>query len=323
MTRQKVEYLIVGAGLAGLTAGQLLRKGGGAVLVLERLDLTVKNKPCTGAMPYSLFESFEKIFDRDFEHLIKQKNITAETKKRDGTKLIAPTQACTVIRKELDRQLVDCYVGAGGALKDCIRIQKIDFANNIVYCFDDRNKEKLEIAYDKLIGADGACSSVRYRLTRKAPRLSTGLVSFVKPVTSHSIFMGYKVKRSFGWYFPVGEFANIGFVYEPEPGMYSYDFLKKTFFDFAKECGVALTSYQGGITPVGNDIFLEKDNCYFAGDAAGLIRCEDFSGIEIAVQSGYTLAECLLQGKSYTNAMQSLTQELLDIYNKPSVYYMV
>ena len=306
----------MGAGVAGLVTGHRLRGVGSSVLVLERLDLALKDKPCSGIIAYSSFEIFEKTFGRDFYHLIKVKSPNMVSVRWDGTRKIIPTPVGGVIRKEFDRQLADCYMDAGGALKDCIRIQQIDFENHIVYCFDDRNKEKLEIAYDKLIGADGACSSVRYRLTHKPPRLVTGLMTVAESSSAEILFEQYEKPHSYEWYIPIGKIAYIGFLYETKPEAFSYNFLKKTLFNYAKERGVSVTSWRGYIMPTGNDIFLEKDDCYFVGDAAGLIDSSSYGGIEIAFMSAGILAECLINKKSYTHEMKSLVTNLLKIYDK-------
>ena len=50
MKRIHVDFLIVGAGLAGSVAGFLLKKAGADVLALELLDAKTKEKLCGGIM---------------------------------------------------------------------------------------------------------------------------------------------------------------------------------------------------------------------------------------------------------------------------------
>ena len=53
MKRIRVDFLIVGAGLAGSVAGFLLKKAGADVLALELLDAKTKEKlcvPCAGQL---------------------------------------------------------------------------------------------------------------------------------------------------------------------------------------------------------------------------------------------------------------------------------
>ena len=62
MKRIRVDFLIVGAGLAGSVAGFLLKKAGADVLALELLDAKTKEKLCGGIMNKRALTHVAKVF---------------------------------------------------------------------------------------------------------------------------------------------------------------------------------------------------------------------------------------------------------------------
>ena len=62
MKRIRVDFLIVGAGLAGSVAGFLLKKAGADVLALELLDAKTKEKLCGGIMNKRALTQVAEVF---------------------------------------------------------------------------------------------------------------------------------------------------------------------------------------------------------------------------------------------------------------------
>ena len=62
MKRIRVDFLIVGAGLAGSVTGFLLKKAGADVLALELLDAKTKDKLCGGMLFETTPVQFAQVF---------------------------------------------------------------------------------------------------------------------------------------------------------------------------------------------------------------------------------------------------------------------
>jgi len=62
MIRIRVDYLVVGAGLAGSVAGFLLKRAGADVLALELLDAKTKEKLCGGLMQKKVLMHLAQVF---------------------------------------------------------------------------------------------------------------------------------------------------------------------------------------------------------------------------------------------------------------------
>jgi hypothetical protein len=70
-------------------------------------------------------------------------------------------------------------------------------------------------------------------------------------------------------------------------------------------------NYQkGAFLPTGDDIFLNKKNIYFVGDASGLISPITGEGIYYALYSAQQLFECFQNNKNYTKLMKPTCKKI-------------
>lgn len=317
------DNLIIGAGPAGITAGIILHKAGRDTLVLERLNLKTKDKLCGGILMPMVLEELEAIFQTDMHHLIAQDNINIDVINSKG-QTIHPFDLgnlYTVNRRDFDLYLATSYTQQGGKLFDNIFVKNIDLENHISQCFDQKNKEELTIHFSKLIAADGASSPTRYLLTKTAARVIPSLETYVNNSYSDKFLMQLSDDfQGYAWYIPQGKTANIGCGYYDNQGLITKDILEEHLFSFANYLGVKIQNYRAATIPCGNDIYLQKGDCYFIGDAAGLIDPVSCGGIQSAVYSAKLLTECLLQKQNYSQTILPFVMKQLHNYKTRNDY---
>lgn len=317
------ENLIIGAGPAGITAGIILHKAGRDTLVLEWLDLQTKDKLCGGIVMPMVLEELEAIFQTDLHHLIAQDNINIDVINFKG-QTIHPFDLgnlYTVNRRDFDLYLATSYTQQGGKLLDNIFIKNIDLENHVLQCFDQKNKEELTIHFSKLIAADGASSPTRYLLTKTAARVIPSLETYVDNSYSDKFLMQLSDDfQGYAWYIPQGKTANMGCCYYDNQGFISKDILEEHLFSFANYLGIKIQNYRAATIPCGNDIYLQKGDCYFIGDAAGLIDPVSCGGIQSAVYSAKLLTECLLQKQNYSQTILPFVMKQLHNYKTRNDY---
>lgn len=317
------ENLIIGAGPAGITAGIILHKAGRDTLVLERLDLQTKDKLCGGILMPMVLEELEAIFQTDLHHLIAQDNINIDVINSKG-QTVHPfdfDNLYTVNRRDFDLCLATMYMEQGGKLLDNIFIKDIDLENHVLQCFDQKNKEELTIRFSKLIAADGASSPTRYLLTKTAARVIPSLETYVENSCSDNFLMKLSEDLpGYAWYIPQGKTANIGCCYYDNQGLITKEILEEHLFSFANSLGIKIQEYRAATIPCGNDIYLQKGDCYFIGDAAGLIDPVSCGGLHSSVYSAKLLAECLLQNQNYPQTILPSVIDQLNSYKTRNEY---
>ncbi|MCQ2362446.1 MAG: hypothetical protein MJ048_05355 [Acidaminococcaceae bacterium] len=318
------ENLIIGAGPAGITAGIILHKASRDALVLERLDLQTKDKLCGGILIPMVLQELETIFQTNLHHLIVQDNVNINVINSEG-QTVHPFDLgnlYTVNRHDFDLCLATMYIEQGGNLLDNILIKNIDLENRILQCFDTKNKEELTIHFSKLIAADGASSPTRYLLTKTATRVIPSLETYVNNSYSEKFLMKLSEDlQGYAWYIPQGKIANIGCVYYDNQELITKEILEEHLFSFADSLGIKIQNYRAATIPCGNDIYLQKKDCYFIGDAAGLIDPISCGGIQSSVYSAKLLTECLLQNQNYSQTILPFVMEQLNNY-KSRIKYM-
>lgn len=293
------EYVVVGGGLAGSMLGYLLKKNGYDVVILEKQSLNKKNKLCGGIITpktYSLLTSeFSK---KDINKLIKTKFY--ECTVIDTNKLILDNIDIKIVdRKRLDDYILNQYLKLGGKIIENVKIENIDFYNNIIIC----NKEKYKFKY--LIGADGTLSYVRNKLTGKSQNKNLALENFQTCNNDLKFTIEFVNKyKGYNWIIPtqtdvcygtgnISKEIKIDYMFEDLANRYNLQNYKK-----------------GAFLPTGDDIFLNKKNIYFVGDASGLISPITGEGIYYALYSAQQLFECFQNNKNYTKLMKPTCKKI-------------
>ena len=305
MKRVRVDFLIVGAGLAGSAAGFLLKKAGADVLALELLDAKTKEKLCGGMLFETTPVQFTKVFGEGCMETLRPVQI----KHRDryaGREIIREKDVFYVLpRKRLDDYCLERYLQAGGTLQDRTTVREIDDSAGVAVCTDLRTGETFEVDFGRIIGADGAMSAVRRLLTGRNQWVGIAMEGVVPLLSRDSVFEYLPEDYGYSWYIPRREGAVAGCISYPGNAA----ICREGMNSFCRSMQIeAPRSVRGAAIPMGDDVLLEYGRrACFVGDAAGLVEGWSGAGIEQAVISARRLSESLLNGSSYTEAMKPQT----------------
>ena len=165
----RCEYLIVGGGLAGCSLGYLLRKSGADVLILERLDAKKKDKLCAGLTAEYGKEEFISIFGEPVWESMAPFSSFRLIEQFGGNEICWTGNFFEMPRKVMDDAALQCYLGSGGRLIDHATVRTIDADAGKARCIDLNSRQEFDVSFSKIIGADGALSTVRRLLTGKKP----------------------------------------------------------------------------------------------------------------------------------------------------------
>lgn len=310
-----VDYIIVGAGLAGSACAYLLKQAGCDVLLLERLDLTTKSKLCAGLVTPRAVRELKLIFDSVPNNIFKSQFTNMRCIAAGISVDLNGIEMRSVERRELDRFAFERYEHEGGETLDRFHIRAIDFKAKMLTGARD-GEEPITFGYGTLIAADGALSYVRKALTGNAPdailSLETTVTNTDAPLTMcyEDGFIGYS------WYAPCGDVAKLGCcAYAGDPD------LDARLSAFAAQMGVDYDRRRGAFIPTGSDVLLERDGVYFLGDAASLIAPPSGEGIYHALHSARMLARALANKASYRALMQPIVTEIRHQYKLRGLFF--
>lgn len=279
----KMEYydiIIVGAGLAGCTLGNLLLKENKKVLIVENQDLNKKNKLCGGIVTSKAYKFLFKIYGSKIEKINFKKYNTFKVKNNNITREIKNQTIYTVYRKDLDDFIVDEYIKNGGIILDKTNYDEIDFKNNIIYILGKPYK------YDNLIGADGVFSKVRKDLTNSVQKMNFA-IEREYPIVAEGIQIDFlNHLKGYAWTVTNNKTSLIGL-----GDVSKSRNIKGTFIDhFRLDKNDPM---RGAFLPSGDDIFLKKGATFLIGDAAGLASPVIGEGIYFALSSAYNLSRSM------------------------------
>lgn len=310
-----VDYLIVGAGLAGATCAYLLKQAGCDVVLLERLDVSKKSKLCAGLVTPRAMHELDIIFDNWSNKLVKSQFVSMRCIAAGITVDLNHIQMNSVERRELDAFVLDAFRDCGGELVDRFHARAIDFDRHRLEGTRD-GEEQETLGYGTLIAADGALSYVRKALTGSTPDAILSLEATVAN-TGAPLIMCYKDGFvGYSWYAPCGDVAKIGCcAYEGSPN------LDMHLRAFATQNGVAYQRPRGAFIPTGADVLLERNGVYFIGDAASLIAPPSGEGIYHALHSARMLARALVNKASYRALMQPVVTEIRRQYKLRNLFF--
>ena len=312
MKRIRVDFLIVGAGLAGSVAGFLLKKAGAGVLALELLDAKTKEKLCGGMLFETTLKQFAQVFGEGCRDTLRPVQINKVRDRFAGREILMEKQVYYALpRKRLDDYCLERYLQVGGTLQDRTTVRGIDDSAGIAVCAGLRTGETFEVEFDRIIGADGAMSAVRRLLTGRNQRVGIALEGSVPLLSLDSVFEFLPREVGYSWYIPRGEDAVAGCGSFSGNAAICREGMNALCRDLQIE---EPSSVRGAALPMGDDMLLEYGRrACFVGDAAGLVEGWSGAGIEQAVVSARLLAESLLNGSSYKEAMEPQTDFIAEL----------
>ncbi len=280
---KKYDVVIVGAGPAGLKAGEVLSNAGKSVLILEK-NKVVGDKVCAGGVTTKILDFIpKKVLGRSFRTAILHS--PHDTTKINFKKVIG----FTVERKKLGKYMANAARKAGAEIRLDHGVTKIKKNSLIV-----GNKE---IKFDYLIGADGSNSIVRKSLGLPEKFIGEGLQYITKkPFKYLEFFFDVdKFGSWYGWIFPHKNHTSIGV----GVGLgQNISRLKKNFDDWCKdEFDVSKAKFQAGVINTDYRGYKFKSK-FLVGDAAGFASGLTGEGIYFAILSGFDVANKILN-KNY------------------------
>lgn len=292
---EQYDYIIVGAGLAGASLGYQLQLNNYKVLILEKQSLEKKFKLCGGIITPKTYSLLTMLYPEDeIKSLIVSSFSDSNFSFNNDSVSIEHVTLSVVERPILDKYVINKYLSIQGKILDQIKINNIDFNNNIIYT----NKGKF--IYKYLIGADGVLSQVRKQYTGKIQNKIFGLEAIVQ---NHSNISNTTVELlpnhpGYNLIMPFGDKILYGAThyYNPKNVM-------PIFQQLIQNSSIKQDDIKGAFTPSGNDIFFGENNVYFIGDAAGLIHPVTGEGMYYALLSSYTLFESILHNTNYAEEM--------------------
>ena len=309
----KCEYLIVGGGLAGCSLGYLLRKSGADVLILERLDAKRKDKLCAGLTGTAGQKEFVSIFGEPAWNSLDFFSYSVLREQLGGKEICRTGKLFGTNRKVMDDAALQCYLDSGGRLIDHATVRTIDIDAGKARCINFQKKQEFDVYFSKIIGADGARSTVRRLLTGKVPDCAFA-VEADAPFCGDKGILSY-LSHSIGycWYLPRGKDATVGCGYSHYDNKNIASICIEEMKDFCLQMGITPTGkVRGAFLPSGLDVLLRfGSSAYFVGDAAGLIKNTSGEGIVYALLSARLLAEALSGGTPYEEAMAPYTEAII------------
>ena len=306
-SRMRADVLIVGSGLAGSTLGFLLRKSGKDVLAVELRDANDKDKLCAGAINGEGVSLFDNIYGADaFESLSPLASPRAIYRCLDAQHT-ASIDYQTLPRKVIDDYCLRRYLCEGGRLVDRASLFGIDVGRHIATFRNLREGSQFEVAYETLVGADGATSAVRRLLSGRNQRVCPSAQGTVPFRGDQFIFDYNPQDQGYCWYIPHKEDATVGCMLHGATGADC----RKRLVEFCAAVNIEVPTLRGAFIPEGDDILLRAgEDVWLVGDAAGLIDAFGGGGIWHALVSSRVLAAALTGGTPYELAMEPRIAEL-------------
>lgn len=308
MKIQEFDIVIVGAGIAGLTAGIHLRKRNLSVLIIEKAVFPRK-KLCGGFLTYPAIREIVALgFDCTDNSIFYPSSDVFIHHHGSELKLKLTQDAYMVSRFDFDHMLCKKYLEMGGELIEGTRATCIADDNTLLLDNGDT------LRFNILIGADGANSMVRKYINRDIQRSDGFCVgkNYSLPIPS-SLPQGFHlymdlIDEGYGWCFAYTDrYASVGVGGTKKDGM---------VLDAAKQLFARLhidePHLEGAIIPNGTPAnILASGNIFLAGDATGLVDRVLGEGIYPALLVGRIIGSKLgagLTDKTYRKELKELTE---------------
>jgi electron transfer flavoprotein-quinone oxidoreductase len=337
----KLDVIIVGAGLAGLGAAYTLAASGLDVLVLERGDYPGA-KNMTGGRLYlnPVRNLFPDLFgNAPIERFITHEGISLISKERSVTLHYSgnefrdePHHSCSILRSKFDRWLSERVEEKGVAILSKIRVDNVIKDNGKITGVLAGTDE---LRADIVLACDGVLSLVSEKAGLRAPGVPGNFALGIKEVIALDsgvinerfnlegnegaarLFVGEVTQGKFGggFLYTNKESVSLGIVVGIEdaasdspPGEVPplLDAFKKRPEIAPLISGGSTVEYSAHIIPEGG--FKAMGNLYgngilVAGDAAGLALNVGFTvrGMEFALASGHFAAQTVMKAKAVGN----------------------
>ncbi len=304
---QEFDIVIVGAGIAGLTAGIHFLKRNINVLIIEKAVFPRK-KLCGGFLTYPAIRELTAlgVDCTDSSVFYPSSDAFIHYQERE-LKLKLTQSAYMVNRFDFDHLLCKKYRAMGGRLIEGSRVTRIVDDNTLTLDNGDT------LRFNMLIGADGANSMVRKYLNkdnRHAGGFCVGK-NYSTPIPSSlpqgiHLYMDL-IDKGYGWCFTYADhYSSVGIGGTIQDGM---------VIESAKQLYARLhmeePHLEGAIIPYGKPAkILATKNIFLAGDATGLVDNVLGEGIYPALLAGRIIGSKLGSGLTEKTYRKELKEQI-------------
>lgn len=254
MKENNLKIAVIGGGITGLYISLKLSQQGHDVSVFDKKSREDLGHKCCSTLVSERIRQFIPITDECIENVIDSCVIHFPGK---DVKLDFKPKHLVLNRREVVSILL-----------------KLNEISGVKILLDHEIKE-LPQGYDRIIGCDGALSSVRKMLDLSNPKMKLGLQFFLDEENHSNITETYLSQAGFSWRIPRGKQTECGFLGEP-------DFAKR---ELEKQFGAA-NGLSGALVPCpGFSLFdsglimSNRHDVALCGDAMGLTKPWSGGGI--------------------------------------------
>lgn len=264
-----MKVAIIGGGINGLYIANKLAEKGNKITIFEKKKAIGDNIVCSGLFSKRILEYLPVS-----ENLILNRINSVCVHFPKKTINVAFSKPFFVIEhSELDKLL-----------------EKKCHENGVEIKLETPSKE-LPIGFERIIGCDGAFSSVRHQLNVKNPKYRIGINGFVKTADKNDFVDVWPIKGGFIWKIPRGSNTEYGIIGKPATAIIEFQ-------KFLKKNKIYIPKIQSKIIPQGLSLPFSGD-ATLCGDAAGLTKPWSGGGVIWGFRAGDMLIKTFPDFRKY------------------------
>jgi len=266
------KIVIIGAGPAGLIAGNYLIRAGNRVTIYEQ-NRGIKSTPCGEGISHSVIEKLRKEIGFNSMKYVSRKTSGLKNIFPENTHSFVNKKGYVIDRHEWLEGLKEHFEKAGGRI---VFGKKITSLKNL--------------DYDYLVGADGPASGVRKIIKGKVEAVAAVQykVEMDHPQKKYLEFYWDKdVSKFYAWNFAKKDYFNVGAVGK----LNDLDNLMKKYKMEGK-----ILEKQAQVIPFAGE-GIQKKNIVLIGDAAGMANPFSKGGLAPIIYASEILTQCIEDGE--------------------------
>ena len=306
-----MKIVIIGSGPAGSSAAFFLAQQKHEVVLIDSKG--PNEKTCGGGVPAKCLERFSVFYD-DFKPAeFKYKDMVFAFDGDDTCEIAMPGGMGVFSRKDHDSHIFNKALAHG------VEFKQETFKD----CFNENGQWKIitnksELFADYLVGADGAVSRIRNKLTEKLPREAYfKAIDYLVTKPDLPLHVGFdKSLNGYLWVFPRENNCSVGIVDFDDDQSHRMKLLDDYMARFNIPKGEIVKKRSALIPSLRkSDLKSHKiagENWALVGDAAALAEPITGEGIYYAIYSSWLLSECLRKEEDYNEKWRKTFKQIVE-----------